>query len=124
MAEERAFSFAEAEAWITPAGLNSQAVGFIRSYRLARTPVSTEDGSVSFYDDEIAFESPWVGDEVITLFELTSKLDAFVVRWRNADDGRLRSVSATSAQLITSERRPGEGDVETFEVRLRARALK
>lgn len=124
MAENRAFSFGEAVAWVKPAGLASQQVGFIRTYSLARTPVKTEDGSASFYNDELTVESPWVDDELVALFEAEGPLDFFFIRWLNEDDQRLASLSVTAAEIQNVGRTPGDGGVETFTFRLTARALK
>ena len=120
----KAFVFGEAVAWVKPAGLASQQLGYIRSYSLARTPVRLEDGSASFYNDELTVESPWVDDELVTLFEAEGPLDFFFIRWRNEDDQRLASVSVTKAEIQDVRRAPGDGGVETFTFRLAAHALK
>ncbi len=58
------FAFGEAVCWVTPSGLASQSIGFIRSYSLRRTPNLLEDGAISFYADELTIESPWVNRPV------------------------------------------------------------
>lgn len=110
-----AFTFGEAELWVTipSGGLASQSVGFVRRYSDSRTPVKNEDGSVAYFRDRFGFSSPWVTPEVETLFVGKQPID-IVMRWRNEDDGRLQSAVVLGAVMMDSQKAPGDGEVEEY----------
>lgn len=110
-----AFTFGEAELWVTipSGGLASQSVGFVRSYADARTPVKNEDGSVAYFRDRFTFSSPWVSSEVETLFAGKEPVD-IVMRWRNEDDGRLQSAVVLGAVMMDARKSPGGSEVEEY----------
>lgn len=109
------FAFGEAEIVAKPSGLASQTLGYALAYSLGRTPVLDEDGSASLYQDRFSIESPWVDDDVRTIFFSRGPFDLVMVRWRNADDLRLMSDCVTGARCTAAEKRPGQGGVETYQ---------